>query len=113
MSRPRSTPLPRCGPTVELALERQEGGKLKRRILFYKMLAAASVVFAMAIAGVGYYNTYVESQGQNGKLLTQNTDAPSKPGREQQADTERAVQPTDGTSTDSPEGDRSLNASAG
>lgn len=58
---------------VELELERQEGGKLKRRILFYKMLAAASVVFAMAVAGVGYYNTYVESHGTGDGQIAQNT----------------------------------------
>ncbi|MBX2969378.1 MAG: hypothetical protein KF803_08395 [Cyclobacteriaceae bacterium] len=39
---------------VELDLERAAGGKMKKRILFYKMLAAASLVFAMGVAGVYY-----------------------------------------------------------
>ncbi|HEY3403448.1 MAG TPA: outer membrane beta-barrel protein [Ohtaekwangia sp.] len=40
---------------VELDLARAEGGELKRRLFFYKLVAAASVAFAMCVAGVGYY----------------------------------------------------------
>ena len=40
---------------IELELEKAEGDKTKRRLLFYKMLAAASVTFALCVAGVGYY----------------------------------------------------------
>lgn len=40
---------------VELDLERAAGEKMRRRLVFYKMLAAASVTFAMCMAGVGYY----------------------------------------------------------
>ena len=40
---------------IELDLEKAEGDKMKRRILFYKLLAAASIAFAMCVAGVGYY----------------------------------------------------------
>jgi hypothetical protein len=40
---------------IELDLERADGDKMKRRLFFFKMLAAASVVFAMSIAGIGYY----------------------------------------------------------
>ncbi len=39
---------------IELDLEKAEGGKMKRRLLFFQTLAAASVVFAMSVAGVGY-----------------------------------------------------------
>jgi hypothetical protein len=40
---------------IELELERAETGKIKRRLLFYQILAAASVSFAVLMAGVGYY----------------------------------------------------------
>lgn len=40
---------------IELDLEKAEGDKMKRRIFFYKLLAAASIAFAMSVAGVGYY----------------------------------------------------------
>jgi hypothetical protein len=43
---------------IELDLEKAKGGHLKRRLMFYQMLAAASVVFAMAIGGIGYYNSF-------------------------------------------------------
>ncbi len=38
---------------IELELERAEGKKMRRRIFFYKMLAAASITFALAVAGAG------------------------------------------------------------
>jgi hypothetical protein len=40
---------------IELDLMRAEGGKMKRRLVFFQLLAAASIVFALSIAGVGYY----------------------------------------------------------
>lgn len=40
---------------IELELERAETGKVKRRLLFYQVLAAASISFAVIMAGVGYY----------------------------------------------------------
>ncbi|MBL0743815.1 outer membrane beta-barrel protein [Chryseolinea lacunae] len=40
---------------LELELEKADGDKMRRRIVFYKLLAAASIAFAMAVAGVGYY----------------------------------------------------------
>ena len=45
---------------IELDLEKAEGDKMKRRVLFYKLMAAASVVFGMCIAGAGgfYYGEH-------------------------------------------------------
>lgn len=40
---------------IELELARAEGGDMKRRILFFKFLAAASVAFAMCFTGASYY----------------------------------------------------------
>lgn len=48
---------------IELDLEKAEGGEMKRRLRFYKLLAAASVVFAMSVAGVGYF-TWSKIQDQ-------------------------------------------------
>jgi len=40
---------------IELDLERANGDNMKRRIIFFKMLAAASVVFALCAGGLTYY----------------------------------------------------------
>jgi len=56
--------------SIELDLARAEGGELKRRILFYKLLAAASVTFAMCVAGVGYYT--VRHNESNADLIAKN-----------------------------------------
>ena len=55
---------------IELDLEKAEGDKMKRRLFFFKMLAAASVVFAMSIAGIGYY---VFQHNDAGNLAQQTT----------------------------------------
>ena len=58
---------------IELDLEKADGGKIRRRLLFYKLLAAASVAFALGIAGVGYYA--IEQKGNQGPLASNETDA--------------------------------------
>jgi hypothetical protein len=40
---------------IELELEKVEGEKVRRRLFFYKMLAAASITFALCAAGLGYF----------------------------------------------------------
>jgi len=40
---------------IELDLEKENGSKMKRRIMFFQLLAAASIAFAMTFAGVGVY----------------------------------------------------------
>jgi hypothetical protein len=50
---------------IELDLEKEESGRMKRRLLFYKLLAAASVAFAMSVAGVGYYTMTTGQAGLN------------------------------------------------
>lgn len=60
---------------IELELERAEGQRMKRRLLFYKTLAAASVVFAMAIGGgTGLYINQQRSiiTSSNNQLLSHN-----------------------------------------
>jgi hypothetical protein len=58
---------------IELDLERAEGGKMKRRLLFFKTLAAASIAFAVFMAGIGYY--LLNDQTQSDDLTHQ---VPSK-----------------------------------
>ncbi|HTE33686.1 MAG TPA: outer membrane beta-barrel protein [Chryseolinea sp.] len=40
---------------IELELEKASGEKTRRKLAFYKLLAAASVVFALSVTGIGYY----------------------------------------------------------
>ena len=56
---------------IELDLERAKGGELRKRVMFYKMLAAASVIFAMAIGGIGYYYSFGPSRTTNNGLALQ------------------------------------------
>jgi hypothetical protein len=57
---------------IELDLEKAAGEKMRRSVLFYKLMAAASITFAMCVAGVGafYYKNinnpsgYVASNSQ-------------------------------------------------
>jgi hypothetical protein len=71
------SPSDRAWVNIELELEKAKGGDLKRRLMFYQMLAAASVVFAMAIAGGSYYShiTVKESYSESVASKTSIPDA--------------------------------------
>jgi hypothetical protein len=58
---------------IELDLERAEGDKMRRRIVFYKLVAAASVAFAMCMAGLGYYAVTKNESGVGGNALSINS----------------------------------------
>lgn len=49
--------------SIELELERAEGKKMKRKLLHYKFMAAASITFALCFAGVGFY--YFSNERRN------------------------------------------------
>ena len=71
---------------IELDLEKEKGGDLKKRLLFYQMLAAASVVFAMAIGGAGLYYNWNQAQPAANNLAGQTQHLPEteNSGRESQ-----------------------------
>lgn len=57
---------------IELDMERLESGKMKKRIFFYKLVAAASVAFAMAIGGTGYFMLSGEESNSDRIALNEN-----------------------------------------
>lgn len=59
---------------IELELEKAEGYKTRRRLLFYKMLAAASVAFALFAAGMGYYVVNSKTASFNEQLAALKAD---------------------------------------
>ncbi|MEJ7645365.1 MAG: hypothetical protein WKF87_12285 [Chryseolinea sp.] len=50
-----SNPSDKVWTNIELELEKESGEKTRRTLFFYKMLAAASIAFALSIVGIGYY----------------------------------------------------------
>jgi len=80
---------------IELELEKAEGDKTRRRLLFYKMLAAASVTFAMCVAGVGYYVVSNQQESLN-ERLTSDVDAGETKHNEAVI---RAIEPEDANSS--------------
>ena len=53
---------------IELDLERANGDSMKKRIVFFKMLAAASVIFALCAGGLTYYFL---SDDRNGSMIAE------------------------------------------
>lgn len=63
---------------IELDLEKAEGDKMKRRIFFYKLLAAASIAFAMSVAGIGYYILQDQQRFDGSLAVNQKTESSSE-----------------------------------
>jgi hypothetical protein len=77
---------------IELELEKAEGGTIKRRLLFYKLLAAASMTFALALAGVGFY--YMSVKDQSRQVATANGPESAGPATDQSSPEVSALQST-------------------
>jgi hypothetical protein len=81
---------------IELDLEKAEGKKMKKRILYFKLLAAASVAFAMTFAGVGvlYMNN------QQDKLVANNNAGETASKKDQHIAANNASDTNSATSAD-------------
>ncbi len=66
-----ATPSEKVWTNVELALEKASGGKMKRRLLMFQLLAAASTVFALGIGGVYYLNSTKPVSTEQEKSIAQ------------------------------------------
>lgn len=55
---------------IDLHLSKMESGSMKRRVVFYQRLAAASVLFALLAGGVGLWNWATE-EGQRPQAIAQ------------------------------------------
>jgi hypothetical protein len=75
---------------IELDLERANGDNMKRRIIFFKMLAAASVVFALCAGGLTYY---IFSDNQANTNIAQQDAASENPTDEKRATAEESEGP--------------------
>jgi hypothetical protein len=64
------TPSENVWTNVELDLAKAEGQRMQRRIVFFKMVAAASVIFAMAVAGGSLYVLRSNNSGLSKTTLT-------------------------------------------
>lgn len=62
---------------IELDLEKADGGKIRRRLLFYKLLAAASIAFALAIVGIGSYVINEKDRNLSDRLAATSSDPKS------------------------------------
>lgn len=63
---------------IELDLEKAEGKKMKKRVLYFKLLAAASVAFAMTFAGIGYLYISNQQNNLNGLIAESNNQTSSQ-----------------------------------
>lgn len=66
------TPSDTVWNNIELELARAEGGDMKRRIIFFKLMAAASVTFAMIFSGATYYYSQQNLQEKDAQLMALN-----------------------------------------
>jgi hypothetical protein len=95
---------------IELDLMKAESKKMKNRIVFYKMLAAASVIFGLALAGSSYY-FFAETQGANELAMNNATNRENNKANSSNETSKSQAQLTidpsvDGTAVQNDEGNR-------
>jgi len=56
--------------SLDRELTRAEGGTMKRRVIFYQRLAAASILFALALGGLATYYATEQTTDQKNQLAT-------------------------------------------
>jgi hypothetical protein len=66
---------------IELDLERARTRKMKKRLVFYQTLAAASITFALCLGGIGYYTLIYQSTTPSASIAANSstTQPPSDP----------------------------------
>lgn len=108
-----ASPSEKVWTNIELDLEKADGGKIRRRLLFYKMLAAAAVTFALGIAGIGYYMLNERNENVNDKLASSSSGLESNEAEDAELKSNNIGQ--DGSATanapeiSSPQGEGNLN----
>ncbi len=76
-----ATPSENVWTNIELDLEKAEGGDIRRRLFYYKMVAAASVIFALIAGSAALYVLNTSSTVENQQALlteSQITESQSK-----------------------------------
>ncbi len=66
------TPSENVWTNIELDLEKAEGGDIRRRLFYYKMVAAASVIFALSVGVASVYVVKKSSHFENQEALLKN-----------------------------------------
>lgn len=95
---------------IELDLERAAGDKMKRRLVFFKMLAAASVIFALGVGGIGYY---IFLAGNNNANLAEQADTRNSDGANVAADQQEVASAKKDNGEDKIPGNEGDSAAAG
>lgn len=85
------TPSDTLWTNIELELEKAEGGKMRRRLLYYKLTAAASIAFALCIAGAGVYFYNEQKNMMSGALAIDASQLLNNKAEQFNQDTERGA----------------------
>ncbi|MEO7991306.1 MAG: outer membrane beta-barrel protein [Chryseolinea sp.] len=68
-----ATPSENVWTNIELDLEKAEGGDIRRRLFYYKLVAAASVIFALSVGVASVYVLNKSSRFESQQSLSKNS----------------------------------------